>query len=145
MLSRMTRTGRVAFLVQNGADGGVFRLFAVSRQRLRRYSASRFSCRRLTKGRLRADDESFVLPLPHLFRRKQQIFPQFLFRDLAGDADEIGVGEVDEVFADEREVGRDLRALVPARGLNDLNDDLIPRLPIVRLRARPSMVPSYLV
>ena len=35
-------------------------------------------------------------------------------------------------------MGRDLRALVPARGLNDLNDDLVPRLPIVRLRARPS-------
>ena len=63
---------------------------------------------------------------------------KFGLRDFAGDADEIGIGEINEILSHERKVRRHLSALIPPRRFGDLNDHLVPLFEIQLLGIRPS-------
>ena len=90
-------------------------------------------------GGRRAQDEALAgEPLPfRLFEKRGADIGVF---DLAGDAQKVRLGKVDERLADEGKIERHFGALVPARGLDDLHQNFVALFEIAHRTAERAVV-----
>ena len=118
--------GQIEILIKDAAHGRFCGVIAHGAVEIFEIFGFPFELSSGNKRSLRADDKALAVLFPHLIRRKNEVLSKLLVLDFSGNTHKIGIRKKNKVFSDERKVCRDLRALISARRLCDLNDNFVP-------------------